>query len=130
MHLWLKDNLPLTTVTIGYQGASIDISDVLVDTGSGATVISVDFSSRIGIVPCGNDTLCTIRGVGGSEVVFVRRVDFLRVGEKSVADFEIEVGGMDYGFAINGILGMDFLIAAGTVINLHEMKIEFPVLCT
>jgi hypothetical protein len=32
---------------------------------------------------------------------------------------------MDYGFRINGILGMDFLTQAGAIINLQEMKIEF-----
>lgn len=32
---------------------------------------------------------------------------------------------MDYGFAINGILGMDFLVSAGAIINLREMTIEF-----
>lgn len=30
---------------------------------------------------------------------------------------------MDYGFEINGILGMDFLKKVGAVINLHEMEI-------
>lgn len=32
---------------------------------------------------------------------------------------------MDYGFEINGILGMDFLINAGAIINLRSMTIEF-----
>jgi len=40
-------------------------------------------------------------------------------------DFEIEVGGMDYGFAINGILGMDFLTRSKAIINLATMKLEF-----
>ncbi len=39
--------------------------------------------------------------------------------------FKIEIGGMDYGFEINGILGMDFLIRAKAIINLPEMKIDF-----
>ena len=61
-------------------------------------------------------------------MVFARKVDYLKVGERSIPDFEIEVGGMDYGFEINGTLGMDFLIAAGAIINLHDMRIEFSVL--
>ncbi|MBC8235313.1 hypothetical protein H8E77_37685, partial [bacterium] len=55
--------------------------------------------------PIAEDVLHTIRGVGGSEVVFTRRVDYLKVGEHSIADFEIEVSGMDYGLKINGIFG-------------------------
>jgi len=36
--------------------------------------------------------------VGGSEVVFLRRIDYLQVEERRLTDFELEVGGMDYGF--------------------------------
>ena len=125
MHLWLMDNLPLTTVRVGYRGAAIEVSNVLVDTGSGATVISADVTSKIGILPSEKDVLYSIRGVGGSEVVFARKVDYLEVGERRIPDFEIEVGGMEYGFEINGILGMDFLMKAGAIINLREMRIEF-----
>ncbi len=32
---------------------------------------------------------------------------------------------MDYGFEMNGILGMDFLMRAGAIINLREMSITF-----
>jgi len=42
-----------------------------------------------------------------------------------VFHFEIEIGGMDYGFEINGILGMDFIIRAKAIINLAEMRIDF-----
>lgn len=31
---------------------------------------------------------------------------------------------MDYGFEINGILGMDFMKTVGAVINLDEMKVS------
>ena len=37
----------------------------------------------------------------------------------------IEVGGMDYGFEINGILGMNFLRPAGVVLNLRKMSLSF-----
>ena len=41
----------------------------------------------------------------------------------SVDDFEIEVGAMDYGFDIDGIVGMDFLIQVGAVIDLERLEI-------
>ena len=49
----------------------------------------------------------------------------MQVGDRKLSDFRIEVGGMDYGFEINGILGMDFLTQAGAIINLYERRIEF-----
>ena len=125
MQLQLKDNLPFITLMIGYQGNTAKISDVLVDTGSASTILAADSLIRVGIEPSPEDTLHTIRGVGGIEVVYLRKVDFLEVGENKIPDFEIEVGGMDYGFELNGIIGMDFLQAAKAIIDLHAMKIHF-----
>jgi len=123
--LSLKYDLPFTTVSMAYNGIPIEISDVLVDTGSASTILAADIVVNVKIIPRPEDILHAIHGVGGSEVVFTRRIDYLKVGERSIADFEIEVGGMDYGFKINGILGMDFLTRAGAIINLREMRIEF-----
>jgi len=123
--LSMKYDLPFTTVSMAYNGIPIEISDVLVDTGSASTILAADMVVKVQIIPRAEDILHAIHGVGGSEVVFTRRIDYLKVGECSIAEFEIEVGGMDYGFKINGILGMDFLTQAGAIINLREMRIEF-----
>ena len=125
MQLIRKYDLPFTAVSIAYRGSTIEIPQVLVDTGSASTVISADLVDAIGIFPLPEDRLSTIRGIGGSEVVFRRRVDCLQVGEKGLTNFDLEVGGMDYGFAINGILGMDFLTAAKAIIDLHTMRLTF-----
>lgn len=125
MQLSLKYNLPFATVTIAYRGATLEIPDVLVDTGSASTVLSTDLLTAIQITPAAEDILHIISGVGGSEVVFTRRIDYLQVGNKRIADLEIEIGSMDYGFQMNGILGMDFLVRANAVINLRDMKMEF-----
>lgn len=127
MQLRLQDNLPFVTVRLIYNGESIDIPNVLIDTGSGGTLFAADEVSKIGIVPQSDDILHHIHGVGGSEVVFIRRVEALQVGEHSQAQFDIEVGGMDYGFDIHGILGMDYLLAARAQIDLHNLKIDFKV---
>jgi len=120
MSLTLQDNLPFTTITVTYQGTTMDIPQVLVDTGSATTLLAADFITTIGIVPLPQDVLHMLRGVGGTEVVFTRRLDSLQVDEHGLTNFEIEVGGMDYGFEMHGILGMDFLIQAGAIINLRE----------
>lgn len=124
-HLSLRDDLPFTTVTVAYRGAELNVQHVLVDTGSATTILAADIVATIHITPLPTDILHTIRGVGGREVVFTRRVDYLQVGEHSLPDFDIEIGGMDYGFEINGILGMDFLIRTGAIINLREMGLSF-----
>ncbi|MGD9317948.1 MAG: retropepsin-like aspartic protease [Anaerolineae bacterium] len=126
MRLTLKDDLPFIPVTVAYRGTEIQIPDVLIDTGSATTILAADQVAHIGIVPEPSDRLYTIRGVGGIETVFTRQVEHLRIGQQRIADFEIEVGGMDYGFEIQGILGMDFLLQAGAIIDLGELNLRFP----
>lgn len=125
MRLWLQDNLPFVTVTLVHKGRQLEIPNVLIDTGSGGTIFAADDLSNIGITPQDDDTLRHIYGVGGSEVVFVRQVEQLQVGDFTYRGLEIEVGGMDYGFDIHGILGMDFLLAAGARIDLQQLTLEF-----
>lgn len=51
MQLRLIDDLPFITVTAAYQNTSVDIPNVLVDTGSATTILAVDRVDAIQIVP-------------------------------------------------------------------------------
>ncbi len=124
MRLVLRDELPFVTATVIYGRARVEVANVLVDTGSASTLINADVLATVGVLPQPGDRLRTLRGVGGREVVFARKIDRLEVGTAAINDFEIEVGGMDYGFSINGILGMDFLRSAGAILNLKEMTLR------
>lgn len=125
MQLTLKDDLPFTKVKVAYCGQEVELKDVLVDTGSATTIFSADLLAEIDITPLPEDILYTIRGVGGVETVFSRVVDYVQLGKQKLSQPEIEVGGMDYGFEIDGILGMDFLTRVGAVINLRALNISF-----
>ncbi|HEW97598.1 MAG: hypothetical protein DRR16_31815 [Candidatus Parabeggiatoa sp. nov. 3] len=87
---YITDNLLFTQITIAYQGATLDIDNILVDTGSATTIIAADIVSSIQILPVPQDNLCTIRGVGGTEFVFARNIDYLQVDERRLHDFEIK----------------------------------------
>jgi hypothetical protein len=125
MRLTLKDDLPFVHLKVGYQGAEVEIADVLVDTGSATTILAADQMAQIGIVPEPTDVLYTIRGVGGIEAVFARRVEYLQLDQQRVTGFEVEVGGMDYGFEINGIVGTDLLLRMGVIIDLANLELQF-----
>ena len=125
MKLQLKDKLPFVNIAIAYQGAMLDISSVLIDTGSATTILATDIVAPIQIVPAHQDMLKRIRGVGGTEVVFSRNLDYLQVDNSRLSNIRVDIGGMDYGFEINGILGMDVLTQAGAVIDLQRMTITF-----
>jgi hypothetical protein len=63
MKLLLKDSIPFITIIVAYNGTEIDIPDILIDTGSGTTILSTDIVASIGIVPSPEDILHTIREV-------------------------------------------------------------------
>jgi hypothetical protein len=124
MNIQVRDSLPYVTVTLLYGGQQLDLANVLLDTGSAGTLFAADQVLAVGLQYEADDPVQRIRGIGGAEFVFVKRIDRLSVGELQVSDFEIEVGAMDYGFAIDGILGTDFLLQVGAVIDLSRLEIH------
>jgi hypothetical protein len=124
MKIELRDGLPFVGVSVVFRGKSLDLPTVLLDTGSAGTVLSADRVFAAGIQMEPNDTIHRIRGVGGSEFVFAKRVDRLGLGELQALDFEVEVGGLAYGFELDGILGLDFLLQVSAIIDLKTLDVR------
>lgn len=125
MQLRLRDNLPFCSVSVVYRGKAMTLDEVLIDTGSARTIFAADLVSLIDITPEPDDVLETIRGVGGIEIVYTRQVDSIQVDDCTVSPFAIEVGAMDYGFAVAGILGMDFLVQSRAILDLAKLSLVF-----
>jgi len=126
MRLSLNKNLLFAEIEVEYKGFAAKIPRILVDTGSATTLLATDAVIQIGIAPEPEDTLYLIRGVGGCEAVFARRMDCFKLGDAAISDFIVEIGGMDYGFPINGIVGMDFLLQTEAMLDLRDCEIKFP----
>jgi predicted aspartyl protease len=126
MNLEIRHGLPFVSIEVGYRTSSTVISAVLVDTGSASTILSIDLLGSIGVFPEPEDPIRTIRGVGGVEVVFQKRLDYLILNGSRISNITAEVGAMDYGFEINGIIGMDLLRKTGSVLDLG--KLQFSLL--
>ena len=123
MRIRLQDGLPYVTATLTYRGQQMSFRNVLLDTGSAGVIFSTDRILTIGLTYEPEDMVHRIRGVGGTEFVFTKRVDNLAVGELRVSNFQVEIGAMDYGFDIDGIIGMDFPIQVGAIIDLSKLEI-------
>ena len=124
MRIALRHGLPFVSVTVGYRDRQLQLDDVLLDTGSAETVFSADRLLAIDLLYEADDAVHRIRGVGGAEFVFSKRVDSLSLGDLQVNGFNVEVGAMDYGFELDGILGLDLLMHVGAVIDLAQMDVH------
>jgi predicted aspartyl protease len=124
MTIRIQDGLPYVTITLRYRGQQLELLNVLLDTGSAGTIFSADQVLSIGLQYEADDPVHRIRGIGGAEFVFSKRVDRISLGELQVNDFVIEVGAMDYGIDMDGIVGMDFLMQVGALIDLSQMEVR------
>lgn len=124
--LQFKYGLPFCSIKLIYKGKEMILDDVLLDTGSGGTVFKMDKVEEIGITIEEDDVIETISGIGGSEFVYKKYVNSISMGDLKLDNFKVEIGVMDYGFEINGIVGIDFLKSVGAVIDLNRMLVKKP----
>lgn len=129
MKIEIRKGLPYVTAAVVYRDRQILLDHILLDTGSAGSLFSADKMSDIGLHLEPYDTIRRIRGVGGTEFVFVKQVDSLSLDKQlQVKNFDIEVGSMDYGNEIDGILGMDFMLQMSVSIDLANLKIYKQVI--
>ncbi|MBP2119305.1 hypothetical protein J2Z45_002898 [Cohnella lubricantis] len=116
--------MPFVPVTIHFRGRTLELGKVLLDTGSASTLIKADIVGEIGIVPEEDDIVDTIRGVGGIEYVYTKTLDGIELDGQLVPGFQVEIGSMEYGLEMDGILGYDFMKSAGLVIDAKRQTVK------
>lgn len=121
--IYLVDDLPFVRAKIDYRDRQIHLDRVLLDTGSGGSVFSADRLFDVGVRFERGDPVHRIRGVGGTEFVFAKRMDTISLGGLRVEGFDIEVGALEYGFEFEGILGMNFLLQIGADLDLEGLRL-------
>jgi predicted aspartyl protease len=122
INLKIENGLLFCEVMVKNDRNILKIPNVLVDTGSAGTIFKTEVLEEVGIKQEPADTIEVIRGVGGNEFVFIKKIDKIQIGEHQLNDFLVEVGAMDYGIKMNGIVGLDLLMSLGITIDLEKMK--------
>lgn len=123
--LTIDKGLLITDMEIWFKGQTVLLKRVLVDTGSASTIISCDLAESIGIVAEENDPIYKVYGVGGSEFVYSKVVDSIKIGNMRVDNYQIEIGAMNYGFTLDGILGLDLLQQMKAMININNLSLQW-----
>lgn len=123
MNIRLVGSLPYVRASLTHKGKRLDLDHVVLDTGSGGSIFSADELERLGVVSEPEDRVYRVVGVGGKELVFSKRLEGVALGEMELRDFEVQIGAMNYGFPIQGIIGMDFLLQFQAVIDLGRLEV-------
>lgn len=103
MRFDLVHGIPFVEISLINEGKKLNISNVLLDTGSASTVIPAEIAVELGLDSLPDDNVLKIHGIGGTEFVYEKRIDKIALGSLTVKNIEIHVGSLDYGFGINGI---------------------------
>jgi hypothetical protein len=121
MNINVQHGLPFVQISVQFRGKQLLLQKVLLDTGSAGTIFNADLVGTIGVIPEENDVVDTIRGVGGIEYVYTKRFDAIHFGNVCLNNFLVEIGRMEYGMEIDGIIGFDFINAAELVIDTKKL---------
>lgn len=117
--------LPFVEATVTFRGQSMKLENVLIDTGSAGTIFNVNKLEEIGVKPEADDITQTIQGVGGLEFVYTKKINQISITQDiKINNFRIELGSMDYGLEIDGIIGYDFMKEVGIVIDLKDLYLS------
>jgi hypothetical protein len=116
----MEDGLPIVSVSLGYKGRILILNNVLLDTGCSNTIFDTDEVEEVGlIIDRKNGRPTRMYGVSGeSELCFEQTVRDLEIDHFLLDSFQLQLGITKETYGFNGILGNDFMIRSGLVIDL------------
>lgn len=126
MKIKMNDGLPLVSVTITYKGRTICIQNVLLDTGCSTTIFDTDEVEEIGLViDRMNGRPRRMYGVGGeSELCYEQIVSNIEINNHLFDSFQLQLGITKETYGFNGIVGVDFMVETGSIIDFKEMLVK------
>lgn len=116
--------LPFVEITLFANNQNRTLNNVLLDTGSAASVFKIDDLNLMGATLQPTDQIQFMSGIGGREAIVEKTIDGIQLGSLVIRPFPIQIGVLAYGFSINGILGADFLFRAGAKIDFGQLQVR------
>lgn len=123
MNLYFEYELPFAEIELVNDDKHVKLSKVLIDTGSGTTIISTETAIELGLGQQPDDEINLVSGIGGTESVYEKYVGKIVLDSISVDNFKVDVGAMLYSFEFDAIIGSDLLKQAKAIINFDEMTL-------
>jgi predicted aspartyl protease len=119
----LIEELPFVAVKLTANNLTVDVEQVLIDTGSAESVFQTDIVAKIGVTPSSDDPIVIMEDIGSEEAVLRKTIQSIAIENMIVQPFSIQIGSLEYGMRIDGIIGMDFLQKTGAKIDFANLTI-------
>lgn len=114
--------LPFVAVIIRLGQREAELERILIDTGSMTSIFRTDDYLQVADHLPRFGRITWMHGIGdGEESVLDTEVDEIRVGSLRARPFPVQLGLLPYVPGMQGILGFDFLLATGAVVDLRNM---------
>lgn len=124
MKIHYDGNLLTITLSVTYRGKTMQIADVIVDTGSSHTIFSPDVLEQIGVTYENGDPVYEAYGIGGTVPFYTKIMDEIIIDTLKIKQIEVDVGMLPKSH--KGLLGLDILKANGFVVDMDKLGLRLP----
>ncbi|RBW68587.1 hypothetical protein [Bacillus taeanensis] len=127
MKIRLENGLPIAELEITHNGKTIVLENVLLDTGCAATIFDTDLLAEIDVeLDIINGKSKRMYGVGGySELCYEQNVKNVEIDGQKLDLFLMQLGMTKDLYDFDGILGIDFMLKTGMMIDFKELVIKY-----
>ncbi|PEA53828.1 hypothetical protein CON64_16490 [Bacillus pseudomycoides] len=115
MNIRMEHGLPIASFGLHYDGHTLLLDNVLLDTGCATTIFDTDVLADVGIeLDVMNGKPKRMYGVGGySEPCYEQEVMNINIDKQQLDKFLIQLGITKESYGFDGILGMDYMRKTG-----------------
>lgn len=119
------DGIILCSLKLIHHAREVIVHNLVLDTGASETIIYRHAVKDLDIHLEDNDEFVFMRGIGGRETAFRKKVKSVEFGNFVAADFPIDFGDVseEEQSDFSGLLGLDILSAGRFVIDLDDMEL-------
>ncbi|MDZ5473346.1 retropepsin-like aspartic protease [Bacillus sp. 31A1R] len=121
MKISFDGQLITTSLKVTFRGRTLQIDDMIIDTGSSHTVISPDILEDIGVTYENGDDIYEAYGIGGSVPFYTKVMEEIQIDKINLKNIEIDVGVLPKNH--NGLLGLDILMNYNFIVDLDKLEL-------
>jgi hypothetical protein len=127
MKVKIENGLPIATIAMTHDEKTIVLENVLLDTGCATTIFDTDLLVEIGVeLDIINGKSKRMYGVGGySELCYEQCVKNVEIDGQKSDSFLLQLGMTKELYGFDGILGIDFMLKTGIVIDFKDLTVKY-----